>query len=34
VETDERVDHARLFLRNDRQQIELTKSPAMLYDAE
>jgi len=34
VETDERVDKARLFLRNDRQRIELAKSPVALYDAE
>jgi hypothetical protein len=34
VETDERVDKARLFLQNDRQRVELTKSPIALYDAE
>jgi hypothetical protein len=34
VETDERVDKARLFLQNDRQRVELTKSPVALYDAE
>ena len=34
VETDARVDRARLFLKNDRQQVELLKSPVLLFDAE
>ena len=34
IETDARVDKARLFLKNDRQQIELAKSPVLLFDAE
>ena len=34
IETDARVDKARLFLKNDRQQIELVKSPVLLFDAE
>ncbi|WP_310394844.1 DUF2931 family protein [Hymenobacter sp.] len=34
VETDERVEKARLFLKNDRQQVELVKSPVLLFDAE
>ena len=34
IETDARVDKARLFLKNDRQQIELVKAKVVLYDAE
>ena len=34
VETDERVDKARLFLKNDRQQVELVKAQVELFDAE
>ena len=34
VDTDARVDKARLFLKNDRQQVELPKSPILLFDAE
>ena len=34
VETGARVDRARLFLKNDRQQVELLKSPVLLFDAE
>ena len=34
VETDARVDKARLFLKNERQQIELDKAKVELFDAE
>lgn len=34
IDTDARVDSARLFLKNERQQIELTKSPVLLFDAQ
>ena len=34
IETDARVDKARLFLKNNRQQVELLKSPVLLFDAE
>ena len=34
VETDARVDKARLFLKNERQQIELGKAKVELFDAE
>ena len=34
IETDARVDKARFFLKNDRQQIELVKAKVVLYDAE
>ena len=33
IDTDERVDSARLFLKNERQQVELRKSPVLLFDA-
>ena len=34
IDTDVRVDEARLFLKNDCQQVELAKSPVLLFDAE
>ena len=34
VDTDERVTKARLFLKNGQQQVELTKSPVVVYDAD
>ena len=34
IDTCARVDEARLFLKNDRQQVELAKSPVLLFDAE
>ena len=34
LDTDARADKAHLFLKNARQQIELLKSPVLLFDAE
>ncbi|WP_046245615.1 DUF2931 family protein [Hymenobacter terrenus] len=34
IETDDRVDKARLWLKNDRQQVELVNAKVELYDAE
>ena len=33
-DTDERVSKGRLFLKNDRQQLELLKSEILFFDAE